>query len=88
MTKTKFDCSIFRYYQAFAFLYGLVGSCADSVMCNSSWTMNHINTIWKVNRKTKLVFPPCNSEALSKIPFEPKSRSPLIISIGQFRYFK
>lgn len=37
------------YYKLFAYLYSYVGSYADKVMVNSSWTENHISKIWGLN---------------------------------------
>lgn len=48
------------YYRLFARLYSLCGRCADCVMVNSSWTQNHINEIWSLAYRTKIVYPPCD----------------------------
>jgi len=71
------------YYRLFAGLYSLMGSFSEVIMVNSSWTARHINSIWKVPSKTRIVYPPCNTTALQEIPLQP--REPIIISIGQFR---
>ena len=36
------------YYNAFAALYSFAGYCADSVLVNSSWTKNHIESLWNL----------------------------------------
>ena len=36
------------YYKVFAALYSVAGRFADVVMVNSTWTRNHINSLWKV----------------------------------------
>jgi len=36
------------YYYLFAFICGLVGSCSDIDIVNSSWTLNHSLSLWKV----------------------------------------
>lgn len=41
------------YYQLFARAYSFVGSCADSVMVNSSWTRAHIAELWGYNDREK-----------------------------------
>lgn len=46
------------YYCLLALLYGLAGSCSDVVMVNSSWTLNHILTLWRANNRTCLVYLP------------------------------
>ena len=71
------------YYVIFAFLYGLVGSLANLVMVNSSWTRNHIESLWKLSGKVQVVFPPVDTKSLEALPL--KGRENMIISIGQFR---
>lgn len=69
-------------------LYGLVGSCAEIVIVNSSWTEDHINTIWKCPLKTHLVYPPCSVEHLIELPLpndEEKNDCIRIVAIAQFR---
>lgn len=66
-----------HYWHLFAALYGWVGRQIDVVMCNSTWTANHINTLWKPKRRlpiptsskppTKvatIIYPPCPVESL------------------------
>ncbi|RKP09707.1 GDP-Man:Man(3)GlcNAc(2)-PP-Dol alpha-1,2-mannosyltransferase [Thamnocephalis sphaerospora] len=69
------------YYRLFAKLYSLVGSCADVVMVNSSWTRDHVEHLW--NRPAQIVYPPCDTEALGKLPLANRQR--ILLSIGQFR---
>ncbi|KAH6586689.1 hypothetical protein BASA50_009948 [Batrachochytrium salamandrivorans] len=71
------------YYQAFSVLYGYVGSYADAVMVNSSWTLGHINKIWNIPLRTAIVFPPCDTTSLSKFSLHGRER--VIISVAQFR---
>ncbi|KAM4864610.1 GDP-Man:Man(3)GlcNAc(2)-PP-Dol alpha-1,2-mannosyltransferase isoform X1 [Urocitellus parryii] len=75
------------YYYLFAFIYGLVGSCSDVVMVNSSWTLNHILSLWKVGNCTNIVYPPCNVQTFLDIPLHEKKMTPghMLVSIGQFR---
>ncbi|XP_036022639.1 GDP-Man:Man(3)GlcNAc(2)-PP-Dol alpha-1,2-mannosyltransferase isoform X1 [Onychomys torridus] len=75
------------YYCLFAFIYGLVGSCSDVVMVNSSWTLNHILSLWKVRHCTNIVYPPCDVQTFLNIPLHEKRVTPghLLVSIGQFR---
>lgn len=70
------------YYHLFSFLYYLAGSCADLVFVNSSWTLNHIQTIWK-SPSAKILFPPCDTKDLMTIPLQPRER--IILSVAQFR---
>ncbi|KAI9358635.1 hypothetical protein DFJ73DRAFT_622269 [Zopfochytrium polystomum] len=74
------------YYRWFSSLYSSVGSCADTVMAsaaNSTWTFNHLNDIWKVPERTKIVYPPCDTRAL--VGFEASLRERTILSVAQFR---
>lgn len=75
------------YYYLFAFIYGLVGSCSDVVMVNSTWTLNHILSLWKVGHCTNIVYPPCDVQTFLDIPLHEKKVTPghLLVSIGQFR---
>nr|XP_005007108.1 GDP-Man:Man(3)GlcNAc(2)-PP-Dol alpha-1,2-mannosyltransferase isoform X2 [Cavia porcellus] len=75
------------YYYLFASIYGLVGSCSDVVMVNSSWTLNHILSLWKVGNRTNIVYPPCDVQTFLDIPLHEKKTVPghLLVSVGQFR---
>lgn len=73
------------YYSVFAILYGLVGSLADLVMVNSSWTKGHIQYLWRFARDVHVVFPPVDTESLVKLSLTDPPRENLILSIGQFR---
>ena len=60
-------------------------------MVNSSWTEDHINTLWS-SSKTHKVYPPCDNTELLCIPrsfkeeeHEDNKRMNKIISLGQFR---
>lgn len=62
------------YYIIFAFAYGLVGSLADIILVNSTWTFNHITYLWRFynpfyilfqkkkqcRKKIHVVYPPCD----------------------------
>jgi alpha-1,2-mannosyltransferase len=71
------------YYEYFATAYGFAGRCADVVMANSSWTKMHLDIIWEVPQKVKIVYPPCDTANFSKFSLE--GRGNLIVSIAQFR---
>lgn len=72
------------YYTCFAIAYGLVGSMADLVMVNSTWTYNHIHSLWRGARKHMfIVYPPCDTTEL--ISSEKVKREDWILSIAQFR---
>jgi len=75
------------YYSIFAVSYGMVGSLASLVLVNSTWTYNHIRSLWKwaaFRKRIKIVFPPCPVTDLQKNDVQ-KRREPVIVSIGQFR---
>ncbi|RAO64163.1 uncharacterized protein BHQ10_000175 [Talaromyces amestolkiae] len=86
-----------QYWRLFARLYGWVGSKADVVMTNSSWTSAHINSLWGPARRNKklackdasVVFPPTAvSDIKSAIDVNDSteaSREPSILYIAQFR---
>ncbi|CAB4062260.1 ALG11 [Lepeophtheirus salmonis] len=74
------------YYKTFAYLYGLTGRFGSMVtMVNSSWTEEHIKSIWKTN--VHRIYPPCDVEDFSNISIMPDSEkiNKTILSVGQFR---
>jgi len=82
------------YWEYFAKLYSWVGGSVDVVMTNSSWTQNHISSLWsksRTQRKKKhhiaVVYPPCAvGELQQKIPADlDRSRTNNILYIAQFR---
>lgn len=75
------------YYRMFAWAYSRAGQYGDVVMVNSSWTQNHINSLWHCPSKTFKVFPPCDVERFIQIPLgETRDSSSIrIVSIAQFR---
>ncbi|RWS12759.1 GDP-Man:Man(3)GlcNAc(2)-PP-Dol alpha-1:2-mannosyltransferase-like isoform X2 [Dinothrombium tinctorium] len=72
------------YYRLFALTYGFVGRMADIIFVNSSWTKNHILSIWKVPSKTFLLYPPCNVSLFESLNAG-ENDSKTIVSISQFR---
>lgn len=70
------------YYSLLAFFYSFTGRFSDVVMVNSTWTSNHIHSIY--GKKPTIVYPPCDCDKLTVIPTSGRE-SGLIISIGQFR---
>jgi alpha-1,2-mannosyltransferase len=71
------------YYLIFAAMYGFVGSFAEVVLVNSTWTCNHIRSLWRLSPKVQIVYPPCSLNIA--IDFNRKKREPIVLSIGQFR---
>ncbi|XP_061654965.1 GDP-Man:Man(3)GlcNAc(2)-PP-Dol alpha-1,2-mannosyltransferase isoform X1 [Phyllopteryx taeniolatus] len=75
------------YYCLFAVLYGMAGSCSDLVLVNSSWTLEHILSLWHASNRTSVVYPPCDVSAFLDVPLEEDEdkKCHSIVSIGQFR---
>ncbi|CAI9088077.1 OLC1v1022312C1 [Oldenlandia corymbosa var. corymbosa] len=73
------------YYTLFSWMYGIVGSCAHLAMVNSSWTKSHIEKLWGISDRIKLVYPPCDTSRLQALPLERSMTPPKIISVAQFR---
>ncbi|ORY41697.1 UDP-Glycosyltransferase/glycogen phosphorylase [Rhizoclosmatium globosum] len=71
------------YYKAFAFLYSIVGSFADVILANSSWTIGHLNNIWNLPDRTSVLYPPCDTNSLASFGLE--GRQNVIVSVAQFR---
>lgn len=65
-----------------------MGRRAEIVMVNSSWTEEHINSIWKCALQTHRIYPPCDVEHLTKLPLlseSEKGETIRIVSVAQFR---
>mmetsp|Transcript_66659 Transcript_66659/g.124448 ORF Transcript_66659/g.124448 Transcript_66659/m.124448 type:complete len:509 (-) Transcript_66659:64-1590(-) len=76
------------YYKIFAALYSMMGRFADVVLVNSSWTLGHIKDLWKIPDRTWLVYPPCDTLALSRLELQRgvlKAGGKLVVSLAQFR---
>jgi alpha-1,2-mannosyltransferase len=83
------------YWELFAKLYSLVGGSIDVVMTNSSWTSEHITSLWGEWRKEfkksspTVVYPPVAVEELERevevSPESEKKRKPILLYIAQFR---
>ena len=83
------------YYYLFALMYGLVGSCSQVVMVNSTWTYGHILSLWRKKEQTSIVYPPCDTKAFMEIPIklgrvagnddDDDDNVYSIVSVGQFR---
>jgi alpha-1,2-mannosyltransferase len=83
------------YWELFAKLYSFVGASIDVVMTNSTWTQEHINSLWGGWRKefkrsaAVAVYPPVAVEELEKeveVSAESeKMRQKVLLYIAQFR---
>ena len=76
------------YWHIFARLYAWSGKCIDVVMCNSTWTANHVRQLWSPTKPT-IVYPPCPvHEIAAKVDLDPsssKNRDPAVLYVAQFR---
>ena len=78
------------YYKLFAWLYGIAGRRSDVVLVNSTWTFNHIVSLWQGRDHTFIVHPPCDVQEFLSIPLTKErtsdpQRTRTIVSVAQFR---
>lgn len=84
------------YWNLFAKLYSWAGGHVDVVMTNSSWTQNHIASLWTASRQRQgraaaiqVVYPPCAvqelEEGIDVDTVSEQSRTHDLIYIAQFR---
>ena len=83
------------YWEIFAKMYGAVGASIDIVMTNSTWTLEHIVSLWGEWRKELkkpnpiAVYPPVAVEELEKevevSESSEKKRENVLLYIAQFR---
>ncbi|KAI0130899.1 glycosyltransferase family 4 protein [Daldinia grandis] len=85
-----------HYWKIFAAIYSWMGASVDVVMTNSSWTQDHIKSLWGPRRKQRgrensiaVVYPPCavnEIERAVEISEESeKKRQKYLVYIAQFR---
>ncbi|GLV37054.1 ALG11 alpha-12-mannosyltransferase [Carabus blaptoides fortunei] len=72
------------YYKLFALIYSWAGRTSQTIMVNSTWTEDHVNSLWEVPLQTHRVYPPCDVEHLKTLKHE-NIDTIRIISVGQFR---
>ena len=70
------------YYKLLITWYSTAGYFCKLALCNSTWTYNHMQTIWSC--PLSIVYPPCDIEKFLSIPLHCKKELN-VISIGQFR---
>lgn len=70
------------YYNILCESYKRMGSLVSEVYCNSSWTGNHVQKLWK-GHEIKILHPPCN--IIENLNFSVDKRSNSILSLSQFR---
>lgn len=71
------------YYRMIYLLYKLNGNQISYAQCNSSWTLQHMQKIWKKTQLT-LLYPPCNNLAFQEIA-QNTDRANIVVSFAQFR---
>ncbi|XP_072382621.1 GDP-Man:Man(3)GlcNAc(2)-PP-Dol alpha-1,2-mannosyltransferase [Diabrotica undecimpunctata] len=72
------------YYHIFAWAYSLAGQSSDINLVNSTFTMEHLNSLW--NRPLHLVYPPCETDHLKKLQRDKtRPKNIRIMSLAQFR---
>lgn len=85
-----------RYWKWFASVYSRMGASVDVVMTNSTWTQDHIQSLWGPRRQQKnrqhqiaVVYPPCAvsdiEEAVELSKESEEKREKCIVYIAQFR---
>lgn len=72
------------YYKFILFLYKINGSILEFSFTNSTWTNNHIKSIWP-STKTQILYPPCGVEDYLVDDLMKTKRENIIVSLGQFR---
>ncbi|KAH3670348.1 hypothetical protein WICMUC_004844 [Wickerhamomyces mucosus] len=97
LNKLNFSLSIYGvkqllkyiYWYSFLIAYKLVGRLVDITLTNSSWTNNHIKSIWTLNRDITILYPPCSTENfVNPEEFNNKekwTRDNSIVVLAQFR---
>lgn len=51
------------YNRFLIWAYSFCGSFADIVACNSTWTLDHIQSLWSVKQeKLRTIYPPCDTD--------------------------
>lgn len=78
----------YLYWRIFMWIYTFVGDYVDITLTNSTWTNNHIKSIWSGGKDITVLYPPCSTEKF--IELEPQTttswnRKNIIVCIAQFR---
>ncbi|ODV81944.1 glycosyltransferase family 4 protein [Suhomyces tanzawaensis NRRL Y-17324] len=82
------DAAKLIYWSALYYFYTYLGSLVDIVLTNGTWTYNHLESIFVLNRgignKMEILYPPCGTENLPlSAPNAPKENK--LLYIAQFR---
>lgn len=54
-------------------------------MVNSSWTWDHIHSLWWSLAPPHCIYPPCDTAALQQLPLDRKLKRLYLVSVAQFR---
>lgn len=77
-------CAKVVYYEVFSLLYRCMGFFPNVVLTNSSWTQNHVQSIFWPRTCIRL-YPPCDVAGFGAGSQPPALRNNRIVSVGQFR---
>lgn len=69
-------------------VYKMIGRAVDVAQTNSSWTHNHMSSLWPhLLKKDKLIklYPPCTVKPLLAIKKPDSSKEIVMMSLAQFR---
>ncbi|OWB69889.1 hypothetical protein B5S30_g5326 [[Candida] boidinii] len=90
----------YYYWKIMRFVYAFCGSYSNLVCCNSTWTYNHIKSVWKLNNhqgsyynrnfETIILYPPIlnsnEEKAIKEIPDDVfNTRERNVVYLAQFR---
>lgn len=63
LLKVKMSVVKQLYNRFLIWAYSFCGSFADIVACNSTWTLDHIKSLWSVKQeKLRTIYPPCDTD--------------------------
>ncbi|KAI5963157.1 ALG11 [Candida pseudojiufengensis] len=79
----------FLYWSILYFIYVYLGSYVDLTLANGTWTFNHMNKIWTLNKplgkQIKILYPPCGTENLITESEPSNERENKLLYLAQFR---
>jgi alpha-1,2-mannosyltransferase len=77
----------FIYWKLFMWTYSACGPLVDITLTNSTWTSNHIKSIWKKN-KVDILYPPCSTEKFitgADLEMDKWNRENSVVCLAQYR---
>lgn len=76
------------YWNLFMSAYSTSGMLVDVALANSTWTRNHIASIWPLSSSVRILYPPCSTEKFitkADIDVREWGRENSMICLAQFR---